>query len=144
VSTVLVDTSAWIGILNRKDGRHAESLGRYQELSRAGARLVTSNYVIDETATHLRYEAGLRAALAFRETLVSATGKGHLRIGWIDEKLEREGWRILEQYSDVKLSLTDATSVALARSAKIVEVFGLDADFEALGFVVLPGRRVSR
>jgi predicted nucleic acid-binding protein len=62
-----------------------------------------------------------------------------LRLAWIDWRLEREGWNILERYADVGLSLTDATSAAVARQAKVAVVFGFDADFRALGFDVQPG-----
>lgn len=97
--------------------------------------------MVDETATRLRYGAGLTAALAFRRMLLDAVAAGRLRIGWIDEKAEAEAWRVLEQYRDVRLSLTDATGAVTARAAQVREVFGCDSDFEALGFVVLPGPR---
>ena len=58
----------------------------------------------------------------------------------MDRNLEAEAWRIFEQYADVKLSLTDAACAATARAARLDEVFGCDSDFEALGFVVRPGR----
>jgi predicted nucleic acid-binding protein len=38
----------------------------------------------------------------------------------------------------VPLSLTDTTSVAVARKANIRDVFGFDADFRALGFNLQP------
>lgn len=43
----------------------------------------------------------------------------------LDQRLEGEGWQLLERYADVELSLTDATSVVAARRSKIREVFGL-------------------
>ena len=62
-----------------------------------------------------------------------------LRIARVDETTEREAWRLLEQYRDVTLSLTDATTAVTARRARIGEIFGFDRDFEALGLAVLPG-----
>jgi predicted nucleic acid-binding protein len=102
---------------------------------------VTNNYVIDETATRLRYGLGLQAALRYRRMLQAAVGAGTLRISWVDERAEAEAWRVLEKYADVKLSLTDATCAVTARAARATEIFGCDSDFEALGFVVLPGPR---
>jgi len=46
---------------------------------------------------------------------------------------------LLERYPDVRLSLTDAVSAAVARTYRIKEIFSFDADFRALGFVVRPG-----
>jgi predicted nucleic acid-binding protein len=141
VSTVFVDTSGWIALLSHDDRLHGRALSRYDELTRDGSRLVTNNYVVDETATRLRYGLGLAAALDFRRMLLAAVATRRLRIAWIDERSEAEAWRLLEQYHDVKLSLTDAACAVTARAARVIEVFGCDSDFEALGFVVLPGPR---
>src|SRR5271165_1288025 len=122
MSTIFVDTSGWIALLSRDDRLHARALTRYDELALEGTRFITNNYVVDETATRLRYGRGLVAALDFRTMLLAAVRAGRLRISWIDERAEAEGWRILEQYRDVKLSLTDAVSAVTARAAHIVEV----------------------
>lgn len=136
---VLVDTGAWIALLSSDDQYAERAQARYRELAAEGTRLVTTNYVVDETATRLRYGAGLDAALGYRRMLDDSISQRRLRIAWIDEGLEREGWRVLEQYRDVVLSLTDATTGVVARRSRITEIFGFDRDFEALGLVVLPG-----
>src|SRR6202034_3152362 len=97
--------------------------------------------VVDETAPRWRYAPGPPSALAVRRMLLAAVAARRLRIAWIDERSEAEAWRVLERYRDVKLSLTDAACAVTARAARIIEVFGCDSDFEALGFVVLPGPR---
>lgn len=48
----------------------------YNELRRRGDSLLTSNLVLAETATRLRYDAGLHAALAFRELIDEAVAGG--------------------------------------------------------------------
>lgn len=140
MTAVFVDTSGWIALLSSSDRLHDRAVERYDQLASEGARLVTNNYVVDETATRLRYDLGIDAALRFRSMLLQAAESGRLRVEWVDERIEAEAWRLLEQFGDVKLSLTDATCAATARAAHIDEVFGCDRDFEALGFVVLPGQ----
>lgn len=76
--------------------------------------------------------------------LTATVAQRRLRIAWIDAAVERQGWRILEQYHDVVLSLTDATTAAVAQRSKIEEIFGFDGDFAALGLLVLPGPRRRR
>ena len=137
--SVVVDTGAWIALLSRADQHVAAATERYRTLAAEGTRLVTTNDVVDETATRLRYGAGLDAALAYRRMLDDTVKQRRLRIAWVDETIEREAWRLLEQYRDVTLSLTDATTAVAARRARIGEIFGFDRDFEALGLVVLPG-----
>ena len=139
MKSVLVDTGAWIALLSRADQHAVAATKRYGDLSGEGVRLITTNYIVDETATRLRYAAGLDAALAYRRMLDDSVQARRLRITWIDETIEREAWRILEQYRDVNLSLTDATTAVTARRTRIDEIFGFDRDFEALGLLVLPG-----
>ena len=139
MNSVFVDTSGWIALLSANDRIHAAAARRYDELSKEGVRLLTNYYVIEETATRLRYGLGLRASLEFHTMMLAATSSERLRLMWVDEKTESESWRILQQYADVKLSLTDAACAASARSAHAIENFGCDSDFEALGFVVRPG-----
>jgi predicted nucleic acid-binding protein len=141
VRLVFVDRSGWLAFLSADDRLHGAAVERYRELVDEKARLITNNYVVDETATRLRYGLGLSAALEFRKMLLAAIGNRRLRVAWVDEPTEAEAWRILEQYADVKLSLTDATCAAVARANRAAEVFGCDTDFEALGFIVRPGSR---
>lgn len=139
MKTVFADTSGWIALLSRDDRLHQRALARYDEVVANAGRLLTNNYVVDETATRLHYGLGLPAALAFHQMVLDAIAARRLRVAWVDERAEAEAWKLLEQYREVKLSLTDATCAVTARSARLTEIFGCDSDFEALGFVVLPG-----
>lgn len=138
MTQLFVDTGGWIALLKRDDHMHVGAGAYYEAQVAEGRRFLTTNYVIDETATRLRYDAGLEAAVAFRRAVERAVAERRLRVVWIDARLEREGWDILERYADIPLSLTDATSVAVARGSKATEVFGFDRHFRALGFDVQP------
>lgn len=136
-SAVFVDTGPWVGLLNRKDSLHAAAVRQYDTLRSSGTRLVTSNYVVDEAATRLRYDMGLLAALAFRNRVTGAEGRRILRVAWVTPEVEREGWNILAQYADVRFSLTDAVTIALARRLRISSLFTFDQGFAAAGMVVV-------
>lgn len=135
---IFIDSGGWIALLNRTERLHPAARDYYAERVAERERFLTTNYVVDETATRLRYDAGLEAALSFRAALERAVRARRLRVAWIDTRLEREGWGILQRYADIDLSLTDATSVVVARRAKVREVFGFDRDFLALGFDLQP------
>jgi predicted nucleic acid-binding protein len=94
--------------------------------------------VVAETATRLRYDGGTKTALRFRALIERALESGRLRIEWIDETVHNDGWKLLERYADMRLSMTDVTSASVARAAKITTVFGFDSDFRALGFDLQP------
>ncbi len=123
---------------NRADDLHARAAAHYEHLAADRAQLVTTSYVLDETATRLRYDVSVDDAFRFRDTVRAAEAARRLRIIWIDRRLADEAWTILERYRDVPLSFTDATTVAAARSRRIREVFTFDDDFEAVGLTVAP------
>lgn len=135
---VFIDSGAWIALLDRRDQSHAAARDYHRSIVDRGRLLVTTNYVISESATRLRYDAGLEVALLLREAIRRMVAGRELRVAWIDPRLEREAWDLMAKYADVRLSLTDATSAVVARRAKITEVFGFDADFRALGFELQP------
>jgi len=82
--------------------------------------------------------AGLHAAMAFHELLAALQTRRELRVVWVDADVEAAGWGLLEHYSQLVLSLTDATSAVIARQQRVAEVFGFDSDFRALGFTLRP------
>ena len=93
---------------------------------------------MSEAATWLRGRAGLQAALAFHNLLMALRTRHELRVIWVDEEIETAAWRIMEQYAQLVLSLTDATSAVIARQQRVSQVFGFDSDFRVLGFVLGP------
>jgi uncharacterized protein len=139
MTTAFADTGAWIAVMRPGDRHHDAAVAHLQALNAAGMRLLTSNYVLDEAATRLRYDMGLRAALGLRERVIRGTEAGYLRVSWVDPATEEAAWALLEERPELKLSLTDATSAVIARKAKVGQIFGFDADFRALGFELLPG-----
>ena len=62
---IFVDTGAWIGLLNPRDQHHGVAATIYNRLVRQRARIVTTDYVIDETITRLRYDVNHPAAVKF-------------------------------------------------------------------------------
>jgi predicted nucleic acid-binding protein len=110
----------------------------YAKLRTAGDTLVTSNLVLGETATRLRYDAGLSSALAFRGMMEEAAEASLLAIRYADAELDARAWDVMEQYADQTLSFVDCVSAVTAREARASAVFGLDIDFTVLGFAVEP------
>lgn len=60
---IFIDTGAWIALTDRSDQYYLEAQQIYTRLNREGQRLVTSDSVIDETVTRLRYDTGHGHAL---------------------------------------------------------------------------------
>ena len=62
---VFVDTGGWIAMAVRRDRYHKKAAIYYRKISKDKVRLVTSNYVLAETYTRIRYDDGHAKALQF-------------------------------------------------------------------------------
>jgi uncharacterized protein len=135
---VFVDTGAWIALVVRDEPRNRQAQRFWERQLADGTHFVTTNYVVSETATWLRYRAGLASALAFRDRMGLAAERSLVRLSRVEESVDRDAWDLMEQYADLRLSFVDATSAVVARGSGITQVFGFDSDFRALGFDVQP------
>lgn len=136
--TVYVDTGAFIALVWRRDRSHPRVREHFLRLRRERDLLVTSEPVVGETVTRLRYDAGLPAAVAFRRILDEAVGRGDLRIRYGDERLRKAALDIMARFSDLSLSYADCVGAAVARETRAAAVFGLDNDFRVVGFRLEP------
>lgn len=133
-----MDTGAFIALLWQRDRAHAACRDHLRRLRTAGDALLTSNLVLAETATRLRYDAGLGAALAFRTLVDEAVRTGQLSVRHSDPALDAKAWDVMERYRDQQLSFADCTGAVVAQEARVGAVFGLDSDFVVLGFTLEP------
>jgi len=129
---IFVDTSFWVALRLRRDGRHEDSLALLDE--HGGSVLATSNHVRGETWTFLRSRGGHRDGVAFVE-MVERTPRLHL--AFVSEELDRQALDWLRRHDERPYSFVDATSFALMRSLGIREALAFDGDFAAAGFVEL-------
>lgn len=133
--TVLVDTSAWVALLARNDQYHPAALKNWARLRDERTPLLTSDYVVDETVTWLRYRVSHAAAVAFWETTLQSA---LVEIAPISRELLDVAWGLFKKYADQDFSLTDCTSFALMRARHVQRAFTFDRHFRHVGFEVLP------
>ena len=62
---IFVDSGAWIALLNRRDQHHDDAVVIYTTLKQQKVQLLTTDYVIDETVTRLRYDWNDSGAVKF-------------------------------------------------------------------------------
>jgi predicted nucleic acid-binding protein len=135
VRTVYVDSGAFVALLRRKDRDHHRVAAHLTKIRRAGDRLITSDAVVSETATRLRYDVGLEAALAFRRLLEAP---GAVAVHGSDRRVRAAAFDVMARYADLRLSYADCVGAVVARTARAATVLGLDADFRVLGFALEP------
>ncbi|OGM24229.1 hypothetical protein A3D00_04865 [Candidatus Woesebacteria bacterium RIFCSPHIGHO2_02_FULL_38_9] len=134
----LIDTSFWINFILEGELHHEETVETIKKSLEEGDRLFTTNDITDETVTRLFYDAGLKYAKGFFELFQQNIKRRSLAQLWVDEDLQAEAFEILSKFKEHKLSLTDATSVAVMKRFNLDAIFSFDSDFKKIGINSLP------
>ncbi|MCA6503987.1 MAG: PIN domain-containing protein [Pseudanabaena sp. M090S1SP2A07QC] len=135
---ILIDTSAWAAISDNKDRHHASALNFIKKIN-GKYKLITTNYVLDETYTLLLMNAGYQTTIAFKQRIDIMVASQVLEIVWIDDAIANQSWQIFTKFNvDKEWSFTDCTSYAVMKQLNIAEVFILDHHFAQMGFVKQP------
>ncbi len=127
---VFVDSSAWIALADESDEWHGVARKLYPQLL-ASSRLITTNLVLAETYTLIRYELGWTAAMTFLERVKSSP---RIEVERAGSELEAAAEEILKRYRDHPFSYTDAVSFAVMKARSITEAFTFDRHFATAGF----------
>ncbi len=118
----------------RKDARHA-SAERILRRAQADKRpLLTTDYVLDETATLLK----ARRAPELVEPLFERVFQSQAcRIQWTDEARFAQVRSFFRRHSDQSWSFTDCLSFCVMKEFSLREALTTDSHFEQAGFVAL-------
>jgi predicted nucleic acid-binding protein len=129
---LFVDTSAWFAFANSADPDHKAVAALLDAFK---GRLVTSNFVFNETATLCLYRLGHAAAQRVGRVLRDSSQVDLVRVTSEDEAT---AWDLFRERTDKQYSFTDCTSFALMRRLKLKTAAALDDDFAGEGFEQLP------
>ena len=127
-----VDTSAWFAYANRHDPAHQ----RIRHVLRTfQGRLITSNFIFDETVTLCLYRLGYQVAATVGTVLLDPAVVAVVRIMPEDEQ---QAWALWLARPDKTYSFTDCTSFVVMRRLGLQRAIAIDTDFQREGFLVLP------
>ncbi len=135
---IFVDTWAWYALTVTADRDHEIARLANEELLNAGNTLVTTNFVLDEALTLIRYHLHHAAAVRFWHRVQQLADDGLVQLLRVDEAQEAAAWKFFEQYTDQSFSYTDCTSFAVMRALNLTHVFTADQHFSIMGFVLVP------
>ena len=133
---IFVDSGAWIALSNQRDQNHNDAVTIYTDLKRQRARFLTTDYVVDETITRLRYDVSHSVAVKFLDFIERAEKIDGLTVMEIDKILLQEAKRLFRQYDSAKLSFTDCTSFAVCQKHNISETYAFDDHFAMMGITL--------
>ena len=132
-----IDSSAWIAYYFSDEPGHIRVKNIIKNFVKENFILATSNDVIDETVTLLIY-AKPKLATKFIEFIKKNISANTITQLWVNEEIQNKAFEIVEKYAEHKLSLTDATTIALVKKHNIEAVISLDSDFIKVGINTLP------
>jgi predicted nucleic acid-binding protein len=133
---IFVDTGAWIALTDVSDHYHQEAVHIYTRLKQEKAHFVTTDYVLGESVTRLRYDAGHHIAIQFLDALIQAQEARILQTIHIEKSLFDQAVTIFRQYDSAVLSFTDCVSFVVCKQHKIQEAFAFDQHFTMMGIAL--------
>lgn len=131
-SDAFVDTGGFYALLVRNDERHAEAAAFMKRTARRRRKLVTTDYVLDETATLL--EARGLGWLATRLFGLVSESRA-LTVAWMDaNRFERTRALFLKSVGR-GWSFTDCSSFVIMKEFGLRDALAKDVHFAEAGFI---------
>ena len=127
---VFLDTGAFLALADEDDRYHAVAKSIYTELLQSKARLLTSNFVLSETYTLIRFRVSHQAAVEFMKHL----DRTDIKVLHVGEAIERTAKAIFMRYDDKDFSFVDCTSFALIDHHILDHAFAFDGHFRQYRF----------
>ena len=128
---IFVDTGAWYAPVDRADANHARAT---TWLAGNSERLVTTDYVIDETLTLLRARGYGERANALGDRFFEDTAE-LVSVVYLTEHDIRRTWETFRRYRDKAWSFTDCSSKVVMERLGIATAFAFDQHFRQFGSI---------
>jgi hypothetical protein len=132
---LFVDTAGWMSLADAADPGHERSKAFRDRWLGSGGRLLSTDFVLDETLTLLRVRLGLDAAERWWAQIEAST---RVAWEWIDEERAEKARHWFFRWSDKDFSFTDCTSFVVMRERRLRTAFTTDRHFVQAGFEIVP------
>jgi uncharacterized protein len=129
-----VDTSGFYALLIKGDDQHRTAVRHLREARRRKRRFVTTDHVLDETATLLKARGYAQLLPAFFEKVNASQV---CRIEWTDADRFHGAQAFFLKHADQAWSFTDCLSFCLMKESGLSDALTKDAHFAEAGFIVL-------
>lgn len=119
---VLIDSDAFVGRFYPDDAHHPRVVDLFAQLEAHQRSIVTTNFVVAETATVLSRLSGQSLATRFLDALE----QGDFPVLWADEALYAAGMRLFREQQRSKTSFVDCLNVATMQHYHIPHILSFD------------------
>src|SRR5271157_4441203 len=128
---IFVDSGAWFAAAVPSDRRYAEA---HRWMGQNREKLLTSDYVVDETLTLLRARGEPNRAIALGNQFF----RGDLTaIYYLTEEDIQAAWDVFCRCSDKEWSFTDCTSKVVMERLQLITAFAFDRHFHQFGGIAI-------
>lgn len=131
--SLFVDTSGFYALMVATEAKHAAVKKSFAVAAERGRPLVTTSYVLLETVALLQHRIGLEPVRDLDAGILPL-----LSVRYVDASLHQRGLTRLFRVDQRRVSLVDAVSFEAMEADGITDVLGLDVDFAAAGFRLVP------
>ena len=131
---MFVDTSGFLALLVQRDSKHQAARRVLRRAKEERRRLLTTDYILDETATLLKARGEVRLV----EHLFARVGQSRAcRVEWTEEERFARLQSFFLKHDDQAWSFTDCLSFLVMKEFGLREALTNDVHFEQAGFVAL-------
>lgn len=129
---LFLDTGGIVALPLLYDQHHNLAVKIFSDLAKKGYELITTDYVLSESATLLRckYKLPVKSVFECLHNLYISD----LTVVELDRHTFGEAMGFMHKFENHYFSLTDCASFVVMKKLGIKEVFTTDKDFEVVGF----------
>src|SRR5580658_3109258 len=128
---LFIDSGGFFALVSSKSKAHVGAVAIMEESRRTRRQAVTTDYVLDETATLLRAR-GLTKLL--KEFLRLTEASQALNIEWMTPDRFAAARRFMLKHLDQEFSFTDCASFVVMKELRLLEALATDKHFCIAGF----------
>ncbi len=133
---IFIDTSGFYACLVKRDDRHAAAAAILTQAAKSRRAFVTTDYVLDETATLLRVRGQGHLVAGLFDTVFASRV---CRVEWMDPLRFTATRELLAKHGDHAYSFTDCFSFHIMQHLGLLAALTKDAHFREAGFQPLLG-----
>ena len=131
---VFADTSFFFALVAKRDPAHRQAVKAFAKLLRAQSRVITTDYIIDETLTLTKARINAPAALALLDRIERSEA---INLEDIAPQRFDAAKAFFAKHADHGYSFTDCTSFVLMRELRMTQALTTDRHFIEAGFEAL-------
>ncbi len=128
---LFIDSGGFYALVSAESATHADAVAIMEESRRGRRRAVTTDYVLDETATLLRAR-GLTKQLKGFLWLTEASQA--LNIEWMTPDRFAAARTFMLKHLDQEFSFTDCASFIVMKELRLIDALATDKHFRIAGF----------